>query len=583
MFQTDPQDSASDQGRPILDLTLKFRKRIAGLALVSFVGAILEAGFLVLLTSTLLAVTQNVVDIKLPLVDASLSMGASLTTCFLAITVRLILSLIGSRLSASLVTVATTEVRQALSAAYLATSWPVQQAEPAGRLQELLTSFVSRVNATMTAITQGVTAGLSLTAFLLTGIIVNPLTTAAAIATLGGLAAVLAPLRRRARSLSGESAVANLEFASAVSELGALGQEMQTFGVQAQFGDRIDLLTERAAEAGRKVSVISGTLTPVYTFLAYIAILAGVTGLALTSYQSVDSIGSVLLLMLRSLSYGQQLVTVSGQIAASRPFLERVTETIRHYEVQRATNGSARLRQVSPVEARGVSYEYNPERPALHDVSFLIHAGEMVGVIGPSGSGKSTLAQLLLGLREPTAGRIAVAGVDLANVDRAWWTKNVAFVPQDPQLITGSVADNIRFFREGLDDEAIARAAKSANILTDISRLPHGFDTHLGERGGMLSGGQRQRLAIARALVGSPEVLVLDEPTSALDNESERLIRDTLAALHGDTIIVIIAHRMSSLDLCDRIMVFESGRLTGFETPAALLGSSEFYRRALQK
>ncbi len=154
-------------------------------------------------------------------------------------------------------------------------------------------------------------------------------------------------------------------------------------------------------------------------------------------------------------------------------------------------------------------------------------------------------------------------------------------MPQDPLLFTGTVAENIRFFRPDLDEEALHHAAAQANVLKDITALPHGFDTHLGERGSQLSGGQRQRLSIARALVGRPELLILDEPTSALDGESEALIRQTLSDLQGRVTIVIIAHRMSTLDLCDVILVVEDGRVTAQGTPQELREHSAFYRRAL--
>ena len=157
----------------------------------------------------------------------------------------------------------------------------------------------------------------------------------------------------------------------------------------------------------------------------------------------------------------------------------------------------------------------------------------------------------------------------------------MAFVAQDANLFTGTVAENIRFFRERLSDDVLRDAARQANVLADIEALPNGFDTHLGERGSQLSGGQRQRLSIARALAGKPDLLILDEPTSALDGQSEALIRDSLAALHGQLSVVIIAHRMSTLDICDRIMVIESGRMTALDEPSALRTDSDFYRNAL--
>lgn len=568
--------------RVVLGLASKFRGRMSVLALVSFAGAALEAAFLVLLTTALLALTTRSETVGVPMAGISISLPTALATCAGAMVVRLVLALVGVRLSADLASNVTTDVRHRLAGAYLATSWSVQQAEASGRLQELLTSFVNRVNNAMTALTQGVTAALSLVGFLSMGVLVDPVATLAVIGGLGLLAAVLTPLRGRARRRSAAAARSNLEFASAVAELGALGQEMQTFGVHDQFRARIDGLTREAADAGRRVQVVSSSLSPVYTFLAYTAIVAGVASLGATGYDDLAGIGSVLLLMLRSLSYGQQLVNVSGQLAASRPFLERVNTTIAEYEVRRASNGPARPAHAAPIEARGLTYRYVADRPALHGLDFTIDRGEMVGVIGPSGSGKSTLAQILLGLRDPSSGVVTVDGMDLTSIDRSWWTGHMAFVPQDPQLLTGTVAENIRFFRTGITDEEVVVAAEQANIAGDVSRLPLQFDTHLGERGGMLSGGQRQRLAIARALVGRPNILVLDEPTSALDGESEALIRETLATLHGAITIVIIAHRMSSLDLCDRIMVLERGRITGFSAPETLRTTSGFYRQALR-
>lgn len=206
----------------------------------------------------------------------------------------------------------------------------------------------------------------------------------------------------------------------------------------------------------------------------------------------------------------------------------------------------------------------------------------MVGIIGPSGAGKSTLVKLLLGVRDPSEGRVLVEGIDLREVDREWWTERVAFVAQDAQLFTGTVAENIRFFRHGIDDAAVRRAAARAHVLADVEALPEGFDTHLGERGSQLSGGQRQRLSIARAIAGGPDVLILDEPTSALDMRSEQLIRETLNELHGEQTVIVIAHRMSTLQQCDRLLVVDGGHLIAQGPPASLRHENEFYRKALE-
>lgn len=316
--------------------------------------------------------------------------------------------------------------------------------------------------------------------------------------------------------------------------------------------------------------------------LAYGAVVAGVAVLAIQGTSDLASVGAVLLLMLRSLSYGQQLQSTSGSIAASLPHITRLQDTVAEYEHTEASGGAAEPASVTPIELDNVSYEYVTGQNALIDVSMRIDTHEVIGVVGPSGAGKSTLVQLLLGLRDPSLGNLRIGGVELCEVDRTWWARRVALVPQDAQLFTGTVADNIRFFRDELTDDDLERAATQANLLVDIRSLANGFDTHLGERGSRLSGGQRQRLSIARALAGQPELLILDEPTSALDMESEVLVRSAIAALRGQTTAVIIAHRMSTLEICDRILVIEHGQATAFDTPQNLFNTNVFYRNALE-
>ncbi len=581
MAKARAEETGPQSGWAVLrNLTRKYRGRMFLLGFTSFAGAMLEAGFLVLLTSTVLALAAGRESIA-PGLGRSLSTTTALVLSALAIVVRLALSLTTVRIGAALGAVVRTEQRLRMADAYLGADWGVQQGEAAGRLQELLTGFVGRISGAVNALTQAITSSLSLVAFLSAGVLVNPLATLAVLAALGLLGLGLSPVRNRIRALAKVSASTDIKFATTVAELGALGQEMQTFGVRDRFAARLTEVVYASSEQQRRIQVLNGTLSPVYTFLAYTAVISGVAVLKASGSGDLAAIGSIMLLMLRSLSYGQQLLAVSGALSAALPSLEQVEETIGNYRSNRADDGGSLPSAVTPVQFRDVTFAYTEDRPALADVDLVIEPGEMLGVIGPSGAGKSTLAQLVLGLRRPTEGTIAVSGVDLREVDRSWWTRRVTFVPQEPLLFTGTVAENIRFFREGFDDEALRRAATQANVLDEINGLPNGFDTHLGERGSQLSGGQRQRLSIARALVGQPELLVLDEPTSALDGQSEVLIRATLAGLHGKVAVIIIAHRMSTLDFCDRIVVVEDGRVTAVDTPEALRESNEFYRKAL--
>ena len=564
---------------PLWTLLRNVRLRVAALSVVSFGGAMAEAGMLVLLTNTVMRIAEG--QDTLEYFGRSFPVMAMLGVVAGLLVIRYILALLGVRLSAGLSIRILNELRFRVAQAYLRAGWGIQQAQPSGRLQEILTTFVNQSIGAVGTFTHWVTAWLSLAAFLVTAVVVDPVATGLVLVALAVLGALLGPLRRRIRRVGAVNARTGLAFTNSVAELGSLGLEMQVFGVQGRFAERIRALSRENARARYTASIFGGALAPTYMSLAYGAVVAGIAVLAVQGTSNLAAVGAVLLLMLRSLAYGQQVQTTSGAIAGALAYVTRMQETIAEYEDAAASGGGERPASATPIELKRVRFAYTPERDALVDVSLRIERNEVVGVIGPSGSGKSTLVQLLLGLRDPSDGVVRAGGVDLRQVDREWWTGRVAMVAQDALLFTGTVAENIRFFREGISEEDLRHAASQANILADIEALPDGFDTHLGERGSQLSGGQRQRLSIARALAGKPELLILDEPTSALDVRSEALIRDTLTELHGQTTVVIIAHRMSTLDICNRIVVIEDGRVTGFETPERLHASNEFYRNAL--
>ena len=202
-----------------------------------------------------------------------------------------------------------------------------------------------------------------------------------------------------------------------------------------------------------------------------------------------------------------------------------------------------------------------------------------MGIVGPTGAGKSTLVQIILGLREPSSGRYLIDGTPAQQFRHEDWRKAFTYLPQEPRLLHASVADNIRFFRD-LSDDAVEHAARLAGIHSDIVKWPKGYNTVVGPRADAVSGGQQQRICLARALASQPEVLVLDEPTSALDPHAEQLIRESLAALKHRLTLFVVAHRMSTLDTCERVMVIVDGRLQAFDTPSALLSDSAYYRSA---
>ncbi|MFW6094111.1 MAG: ABC transporter transmembrane domain-containing protein, partial [Pseudomonadota bacterium] len=233
------------------------------------------------------------------------------------------------------------------------------------------------------------------------------------------------------------------------------------------------------------------------------------------------------------------------------------------------------------LEVRDVSFAYptRPDRPVLSHVSFSVAPGEMVAVVGPSGAGKSTLFDLLQRFYDPTGGAVLIDGVDARDMSLATLRRHIGYVPQDPVLFAGSVRDNLCYGRPDADEAEIVRALELAHAEAFVRALPEGLDTVVGEGGSGLSGGQRQRLAIARALLTRPRLLLLDEVTSALDAESEQKVRDSIEALKGRCSILAIAHRLSTVRQASRILVLEDGRLVTSGDHESLLRSSALYAR----
>jgi ATP-binding cassette subfamily B protein len=237
-------------------------------------------------------------------------------------------------------------------------------------------------------------------------------------------------------------------------------------------------------------------------------------------------------------------------------------------------------RSMRRVEFADVSFRY-PSRPGarvLDRVSFAVECGETVALVGPSGAGKTTLFELMLRFYDPSSGAILLDGVDIRRLDLAQLRGAIGLVPQDPVLFAGTVADNVRYGQANADAEDVNAALVDANALEFVMDLPDGLATALGEAGVGLSGGQRQRLAIARALITRPSLLLMDEATSALDAHSEDLIRNTIADLGGRCTVLIIAHRLSTVVQADRIVVLDGGRLVAQGNHADLVESSPLYR-----
>jgi subfamily B ATP-binding cassette protein MsbA len=234
------------------------------------------------------------------------------------------------------------------------------------------------------------------------------------------------------------------------------------------------------------------------------------------------------------------------------------------------------------VRVEGVRHRWADGTPVLDGVDLHVRAGERVAIVGPSGAGKTTLLHLLARLRDPQEGRVTWDGVDLRALTRASVRSHVGVVPQDPVCFDGTVRENVTLGAD-LGEDVVHEAIARAGLAGWLDALPRGLDTNVGERGARLSGGQRQRLALARALVRRPALLLLDEPTSQLDAENEAIVREVLVSLGPETTVVVVAHRLSTVRDADRIVLLEGGRIVEQGTHATLLARGGGYAALVKR
>ncbi len=273
-----------------------------------------------------------------------------------------------------------------------------------------------------------------------------------------------------------------------------------------------------------------------------------------------------------------QILAVLPQIGKGFESIRSVGEIIECPDLER-NPGKIALQQVrGEFTFESVSYKYpDTEQFAIEDFCLQLNPGETIAIVGPSGAGKSTLLSLIIGFMAPTTGRVLLDGTDMSSLDLQTYRKFLSVVSQETILFEGTVRENIVYGSEQLDEEQLVKAIKDANALEFIQELPSGLDTLIGENGAKLSGGQRQRLAIARALIRNPRVLVLDEATSSLDTASEALIQEALEHLMENRTTFVVAHRLSTIRKADRIVVMERGHIVEVGNHAQLLEKDGTY------
>ena len=315
--------------------------------------------------------------------------------------------------------------------------------------------------------------------------------------------------------------------------------------------------------------------------------LANVSCLAVASYCALKgkfgvSIGDVVLLT----SFFGQLIgsvillsSLMPQIAKGFASIKSLGEVLESPDIE-ANSGKPPIASINgEIRFDHVTFAYSQgNRSAISDLSFDAKPGELVAIVGPSGSGKSTLINLIIGFLVPKSGSISIDGMDLSKYDLRSFRKFISVVPQESILFDGTVTENITYGLESVQDSEVQEALRAANALEFVNELPEGANTLVGERGARISGGQKQRLAIARALIRNPKILILDEATSALDSRSEKEIQSALEVLMEDRTTFVVAHRLSTVQKADCILVLDSGVLVERGKHSDLVQSGGLYQ-----
>lgn len=269
---------------------------------------------------------------------------------------------------------------------------------------------------------------------------------------------------------------------------------------------------------------------------------------------------------------------VFAQIREAQGATERVFEILdTQSDVGDAPNAVTLSNVFGHIKVEHVSFAYDPRQPVLTDLSFEAQSGELIAIVGPTGAGKTTVMNLIHRFYDPTEGRITIDGQDLRRVTLESWYRQIALVPQETILFGGTILDNIRYGNRDAAEEAVQEASRAAHAHEFIMGFPDGYLTIVGEKGINISGGQRQRIAIARAILKNPRVLLLDEATSALDSESERLVQEALEELMKGRTTFVIAHRLTTIQRADRILVLNRGRLVEAGTHHELMDRQGLY------
>ena len=441
-----------------------------------------------------------------------------------------------------------------------------------------------------------VSAAFTIVAIFIALLIVNPVVTLVAITSFALIYAIVVLMTRKGVKDMGDRRLAANQKVFRLSGEALSGiKDIKLLGKESTYVDRYSEPAHEMATFGIWISIISSAPQFILQVVAFGGIV--LLSLALVEPNSLNERAALgeLLPLLGVLAFaGQRLLpqlhAVYGavtEMSFGKAAVERVYKDLswgHSNSVDRSRPEPLRCKQ--SLELKNVCYTYpNAEAPGVNDVSLKIQSGERIGIVGSSGAGKTTLADVVLGLLTPQAGTILTDGTPIITDNLRAWQRSVGYVPQDIFLTDASLLENIALGTDlsEIDRAKVESCARIAQLHEFIvSELPNGYDTEIGERGVRLSGGQRQRIGIARALYHDADLIVFDEATSALDNLTEREVMASIEALPGDKTILMIAHRLSTVKVCDRIVVMDRGTVSGVDTWDTLVETNHSFQKIAQ-
>ena len=398
------------------------------------------------------------------------------------------------------------------------------------------------------------------------------------------LVLIVRPMVGKVRRRSREQADQRGELTSLVSELVSSIKLVRAYVAERFEADRFRRLADRYRKGvlrAQRYALLTSPVSEVFAGAVIVLIFAVGTRLALgqAAVLRPEVLIAFIAVALRLMSPVKSVANYPTAMASALAAADRVFEVLDLAAEEGDRPGEVPARFERCIEYRGVTFSYNGQAPVLLGVDLEVRRGQVAAVVGPSGAGKTTLVDLLPRFYEPTGGGITVDGVPLTRFTRSSLRSLMGIVSQETILLNDTVFANIAYGRNDFTLDQVQAAARAANAHDFVSQLPEGYDTLLGERGMRLSGGERQRIAIARALLRDPPILILDEATSALDMESERLVQEAIDRLMAHRTTFVIAHRLATVQHADLIVVLAEGRIVEQGTHATLYAAGGLYRR----